>query len=155
MYHGKRDPEVPVCVMAAMCGRYTGTDGRTWIEVAVPPEKAAGYSGMWPTIMVKAEQVRRIDDELNFIFLNDNTAIIVSTKDDSRTVVATETLNPNQIIGRWLKWFRYARYSCLPNIRPDILANLDCDSTAVYEDFRQSRMELIEYTNRLPFCLNR
>ena len=154
MYHGRRDPEIPIYALAAVCNRYTAQDGHLWIEAAVPPETVAEYNNKWGSIMVETNQVRRADSEVNLIFVNDGAAIVVSVKDDKHRTISSETLTPTEMIGRWLKWVRYPRFCNLPGSRQDLLDNLDCPSIELYHDFSDSHMDILSYTNRLPFYLN-
>lgn len=155
-YHGVRDPEVAVIMPYTACKRYNAKVGKQLIECMVPPESAADYgTTKWGTIMVEPSQVRAVDTEQNIVFLNNGANITNSVKDDTpqRNIISTETLLPSEIIGRWLKWFRYTRFANMPNLKPEVLQNLDCSSIFLYEDYKHSNMSIENYANRVPFIL--
>ena len=154
-YKGRRDPELGMLIPRSACFIYNSKAQGQMIEVMVPPEDASGYDQTvtrWGTIMVEPKQVRALNDEMNIVFINDGAQVTNSVKDDKRNVLSSETLFPTQIIGRWLKWMRYVRFYN-PNLKPEILLKLNCDSAALYVDYAASHMRIEAYANRIPFIL--
>ena len=113
-YVPKRDIFVEIIVPQACCRPYQSSGGADWVEVFVPPENAGSYGGRWGSIMVKPEQTAFIPDtQYNVIYVNEGAKIINSVKDDARRVLSEETLLPQQIIGRYLKWYEIQKYTSL------------------------------------------
>lgn len=148
MYSGRRDPEVRIVVPKAKCSKYLSKTHMKWIEIAVPPESIADYSSEWGTIMVQPEQVTTLDKESkdNIIRVNDGAAIQYSVKDANHVVIASENLTPVEIIGRYLKYYRYETFKN----EDDVIDAIDTPSIDNYNDMAALGQNMLYYMNRLP-----
>lgn len=149
MYKGRRDPEIRIVVPHTFCQRYNSKTSGQWIEIFTPPETTGEYNNQWGSLMVKPDQVCNIGDGLNIIRINDGAAIQNSVKDDAHVVISTETLTPDIIIGRWLKFYRYDLFKRC-GIDP---VRLDNPSVDIYADWQRSGQTMQFYMNRLPLIL--
>lgn len=152
MFKGRRDPEIGIVVQQGRCGNYTSKNGGSWIEVDVPPENVADYDSKWETIMVDKKQVDNLNEygALNYVRVNDGADIVCSLKDEKHVVVDGETLKPVQIIGRWLKYYRWCDYH---ESHPELAEELDRPSLDLYNDMVTLGQDMLGYMNRLPKVL--
>lgn len=152
MFRGRRDPEIGIVVEQKRCGTYTSKNGGSWIEVEVPPEDTAEYDSKWETIMVDKKQVDNLDEygALNYIRVNDGADIVCSLKDEKHKVIDGETLKPVQIIGRLLKYYRWAEYH---ERHTELAEELDRPSLDLYNDMVTLGQDMLGYMNRLPKVL--
>lgn len=152
MFRGRRDPEVGIIVPIEKCSPYASKNGGTWVEVSVPPEDAGGYAGRWGTMMVEKKQVDVVSVcgiEYNYIRVNDMADIVVSVKDSNHKVIDGETLKPVLIIGRYLKYYRWAEFEGrIPDDKLNEATSLD-----MYNDFSVTGYTMAGYMNRLPKTL--
>lgn len=152
MYAGHRDPEIPIIVPQYHCSTYQSTrDGQTYIEIEIPPEYPIDYAGTWGSIMIRPDQIFNVNDGMNMICVNDGAAITVSIKNKFHRIISREQLTPAQIIGRFLKFYRYTRYYANfsdPQMRKIELE--DTPSEALYTDMMHMGQTMLEYINRLP-----
>lgn len=146
MYDKCRDPEIGIIVHADACCPYNSRSRGEMVEILTPPENITMLpnSDTWGSIMSRPEQLRKLNESMNILYVNNGTKIVNSKKDAARKILWKEMLTPQEITGRWLKWFRYARFG---NAIPDI------NSMLLYRDYESSRMRLEEYINRLPHKL--
>lgn len=152
MYTGRRDPEIRIIVEKEHCTTYTDSSSKRWIEIFIPPEKITDYTTQWGSLMIDPKQVDTPEkgSPYNVIRVNDGAQITVSTKDSKHNVIANETLTPDQIIGRMLKYYRaktYANDLTYPVTKDDI------ESHALYQDMNQIGQNMLYYINRLPKLL--
>ena len=152
MFRGRRDPEVGIVVEQAICGIYSSKNGGTWVEIPVPPEDTSEYDDKWETIMVDKKQVDNLDEygPFNYIRVNDMAGIVCSLKDDKHAVISGETLVPIQIIGRFLKYYRWAEYH---ERHPELAEELNRPSLDLYNDMVTLGQDMLSYMNRLPKVL--
>lgn len=152
MFKGRRDPEVGFIVEQSRCTPYTSKNGGSWIEVSVPPEDTSEYNNKWETIMVEKKQIDNLDEygELNYVRVNDGADIVCSLKDDKHAVISGETLKPVQIIGRFLKYYRWAEYNVQ---HPELIEELNRSSLELYNDMVTLGQDMFSYMNRLPKVL--
>lgn len=152
MFKGRRDPEVGFVVEQAKCSPYTSKNGGSWIEVEIPPEDTSEYDSKWETIMVEKKQIDNLGEGsgLNYIRVNDGADIVCSLKDAKHTVVGGETLKPIQIIGRFLKYYRWAEYN---ERHPELAEELNRPSLDLYNDMVGLGQDMLSYMNRLPKVL--
>lgn len=149
MYKGRRDPEIRIAVAQSYCQRYNSKTSGQWVEVFVPPELISEYNNQWGSIMVKPDQVCNIGDGYNIIRVNDGAAINCSVKDDQHIVISSETMTPDVIIGRWLKFYRYDLFRRC-GISLDMLDN---PSMEIYQDFARTGQHMQFYMNRMPLVI--
>lgn len=150
MYRGTRDPEIKLIVPQEKCSVYESKSGIALIEVFVPPETFEQYSTQaqfWASVMVKPNQVYFVPDTAyNAVFVNDGAGIVNSCKiigsNGSRVVLYEETLTPDHIIGRYVKWF-YHQNGWQQSI-------YDAPSMAYYRQFDQSGVKLERYIQQIP-----
>ena len=148
MFKGRRDPEVGIVVLQNVCNPYTSKNGGSWIEVGVPPEDTGDYTNKWETMMVDRKQIDDMGDGMtNYIRVNDNADIVCSLKDAKHTVIGGETLKPIQIIGRWLKYYRWSEYNVT---HPELADELNSPSLDMYNDMITIGQNMSAYMNRLP-----
>ena len=145
MYKGYRDPELRVIVPANKCWSYTDRNGKEWVEIFVPPEKFDDYKQNWGSIMVSPTQVYSMDDAWNVVELNDGTQIINSCKNRKRDTIWKEMLSPQQITGRFLKFYYFCRFRGKYPREPE--------SNALYNDMISVGQMMDVYMNRLPWDL--
>ena len=152
MFKGRRDPEVRIIVEQNKCNSYTSKTGGSWIEVSIPPEDTAEYGTKWATIMVDKKQIDNLNTygALNCIRVNDDADIVCSLKNEKRVVIASETLKPVQIIGRFLKYYRWAEYEAR---HPELAEELNRPSLDLYNDMVTLGQDMLAYMNRLPKTL--
>lgn len=155
MYVGRRDPEVQIIVPQNLCEVYQAQDGRTFIEVFIPPENIFQYrmgeNHPWGSIMVQPTQVDtlRKGSPYNSIRVNDGARIICSLKDINRKVVSSEVLLPEDIMGRLLKYYRFIQFAD-EFIENDCVADLNTNSFDIYIDMLHMGQTMEVYMNRLP-----
>lgn len=143
MYIGTRDPEIRVAVLQEHCYEYYSRNGDLYIEIKIPPEHHSEYASEWGSITVKPTQVYFIPNtNCNLVILNDGAAIINSVKNDDHTqVLQSETLTPNQIIGRELKYHNFRatlhKYQSQPAS--------EIPSEQHFRNFSQTRMYMYDY----------
>lgn len=147
---GRRDPEIRIAVPEKYCTIYKANSGIKWTEIFVPPEDINDYDNtLWSSIMVEPAQVDNTGKNCiyNIVRVNDGADIVNSTKDINRRIIATEVLQPHQIIGRYLKYLRFIRFSKDSDISPE---NLNIDSMRLYQDMTAVGQDILYYINRLP-----
>lgn len=155
MYIGRRDPGLQIMVPQNLCDVYQAQDGRTFIEVFIPPENIFDYqlrdSKPWGSIMVLPHQVDilRKGSPYNVIRVNDGARIICSVKDEYRRVVSSETLLPEDITGRLLKYYRFMQFAD-EFIENDCVDELNTNSFDIYMDMVHMGQTMEVYINRLP-----
>lgn len=155
MYIGRRDPEVQIIVPQNVCDTYTAKDGRSFIEIFVPPENIFEYNmnsyTSWGSMMVMPHQVDalRKGTPYNSVRVNDGAQIVCSVKDVHHNVIGSETLLPEDIIGRYLKYYRFLLYvdTCFTN---DCVDDLNTKSFDLYLDMLHLGQTMEFYMNRLP-----
>ena len=152
MFKGRGDPEVGIVVEQVRCSPYTSKNGGSWIEVEIPPEDTADYDSKWETIMVEKKQIDNLGEnsDLNYIRVNDGADIVCSLKDAKHTVIGGETLKPIQIIGRFLKYYRWAEFN---ERHPELADELNRPSLEMFNDMVTLGQEMVLYMNRLPKVL--
>lgn len=147
MYVGNRDPEIRIAILQEHCYEYQSRNGDLYIEIKIPPENYAEYASDWGSIMVKPSQVYYIPNtQCNLILLNNGAAIINSVKNDSHTqVLRSETLTPNQIIGRELKYHDHnaQMFKHRHIYKPEI------PSGQHFQDFINTRMYMYDYISNM------
>ena len=148
---GRRDPEIRIAIPENSCVNYKSSTGVKWVEIFIPPEDIADYDKLWGSMMVEPAQVDNTGRTCiyNIVRVNDNADIINSTKDpnQNRKLIATETLKPHEIIGRYLKYLRFIRFSADSSILSD---DLNIASIALYKDMQAVGQDMLYYINRLP-----
>lgn len=149
MYHGRRDPEIRIVVEKEHCSSYTDQNSKRWVEIFIPTESIADYPTQWGSLMIDPKQVDSLgkDSPYNVIRVNDGAQITVSVKDKNRNVTYSEILTPDQIIGRWLKYYRAKTYA---NDLDYPVTGDDVTSYAMYEDMEHMGQNMLFYMNRLP-----
>lgn len=152
MYTGRRDPEIRIIVEKEHCGSYTDQSSKRWVEVFVPTESIADYTSQWGSLMIDPKQVDSLgkDSPYNVIRVNDGAQITVSTKDQNHKVTYSETLTPDQIIGRLLKYYRAKTYA---NDAEFPVTGDDVTSYEMYQDMTRIGQTMTFYMNRLPKTL--
>lgn len=144
MYRGKRDPEIRIVVMQKHCTEYKSKQNLKFIEIFIPPENIKDYDTQWGSIMVKPEQVFFIPNtNANLVNVNNGADIICSVKDDKHRVVSSETLPPDAIMGRILKYHskKAADYKHQPFT--------DAPSKAFYDAYEPTRIYMYDYLMKL------
>lgn len=138
-----RDPEIRIAILQEHCDEYYSRNGDLYIEIKIPPEYYSEYASEWGSIMVKPTQVYYIPNtNCNLVILNDGAAIINSVKNEEHThVLRSETLTPNQIIGRELKYhnFRATLYKYKTPPTSEI------PSEQYFKNFAETRMYMYDY----------
>lgn len=149
MYKGRRDPKISIIIEQEKCNSYIAKDGKVWVEILIPPENTNDYGKQWVSIMVEKDQVDNIDDEsgLNVVHLNNWSKITCTEKDEGHKAVRTERLKPIQIIGRFLKYYRWMEYH---ETHPEMALELNRPSLDCYNDMRNMGQDMMSYMNRLP-----
>ena len=156
MYIGRRDPEIQIIVPQNLCEVYQAQDGRTFIEIFIPPENIFEYQlrdahHPWGSIMVQPTQVDmlRKGSPYNSIRVNDGARIICSVKDINRKVVSSEVLLPEDITGRLLKYYRFMQFVD-EFVENDCVEDLNTNSFDIYMDMLHMGQTMEVYMNRLP-----
>lgn len=148
MYTGLRDPEIRIVVPKTHCYEYIARNKDTYVEVFIPPEKYTDYDKPWGSIMLKPTQVYFVpNSNCNMLMVNDFAQIINSVKDPKRHVISSETLTPDKIIGRELKFWHLERnrikgYTINPN--DDGKPSYD-----YYKKFDKSGLQMYRYLCKL------
>lgn len=126
------------------CDYYQGIDGDIWVKLDIPPEHVSDYTKQWSSVLVKPYQVRRTSQKgLNGIInVNDKTNIKCAIRTPGWTMKITEILKPDQIIGRYLKW--YAISYCVRNK----LAYQEHPSMDYYNIWKKTEISLLNYVKK-------
>lgn len=156
MFIGRRDPEIQIIVPQNLCEIYQAHDGRTFVEIFIPPENIFDYQMRnagkpWGSIMVLPTQVDilRKGSPYNVIRVNDGARIICSAKDINRRPITSEVLLPEDITGRLLKYYRFMQF-CDEFAEDDNLEALNTESFDIYMDMIHMGQTMEVYMNRLP-----
>lgn len=146
MYIGRRDPEIRIIVPQTMCNEYISkSSGELYIEIATPPESVDEYQYKWGTLMVRPEQVYSIGNGFNCFLVNDQAQIQNSVKNENKQIISYELITPNQIIGRWLKYYRWVHYRAIKFIDFN-----QVNSETLFYDMKKMGQTMEVYMNRLP-----
>lgn len=141
MYKGKRDPEVEILVPQDNCFEYKSKSGEPFVEILVPPESIKNYNQQWGSIMVRPEQVYYVENSnLNMIAVNNYANILNSVKDENHISTISETLQPYDIIGRYLKYYHWCMYKNVPEQK----------SLNFFHNWKQSGFTLAAYMQHIP-----
>lgn len=107
MYRGKRDPMLGIVVNQSYCEEFVSSDGRTWIEVFVPPHNISSLQSGWSSIAVPPEQVFYLDDIYNEVFVNAGALLTGLYKeynaDGVRVPVSSEKFKSEEMLARFLQ----------------------------------------------------
>lgn len=109
-YYPTRDDYEELIIPANFCNLYQSRSYAEFVEIMIPPESHLHYQNKWGTIMVKPTQVCFIPNTGFYrIYINRGAAVVCSVKDDNYNVLTSEELTPEEMIGRFLCYFKHTR----------------------------------------------